>query len=45
MVPKIYRHFDSGKVPLPTSDEIKNQSNDILQHSQNRLTGDRWLKL
>ena len=22
----------------------KNQSSDILQHSQNRLTGDRWLK-
>ena len=21
-----------------------NQSNDILQHSQNRLTGERWLK-
>ena len=23
----------------------KNQSSDILQHSQNRPTGDRWLKL
>ena len=22
-----------------------NQSSDILQHSQNRPTGDRWLKL
>ena len=24
---------------------IKNQSSDILQDSQNRPTGDRWLKL
>ena len=23
---------------------ISNQSSDILQHSQNRPTGDRWLK-
>ena len=23
----------------------RNQSSDILQHSQNRPTGDRWLKL
>ena len=25
-------------------DERSNQSSDILQHSQNRPTGDRWLK-
>ena len=25
-------------------DEFGNQSSDILQHSQNRPTGDRWLK-
>ena len=24
--------------------ELTNQSSDILQHSQNRPTGDRWLK-
>ena len=24
--------------------KLKNQSSDILQHSQNRPTGDRWLK-
>ena len=25
-------------------DKLANQSSDILQHSQNRPTGDRWLK-
>ena len=29
-------------IPLNNSDT--NQSSDILQHSQNRPTGDRWLK-
>ena len=24
--------------------KLSNQSSDILQHSQNRPTGDRWLK-
>ena len=27
-----------------SSSEDTNQSSDILQHSQNRPTGDRWLK-
>ena len=26
------------------SNDLTNQSSDILQHSQNRPTGDRWLK-
>ena len=26
------------------NEQITNQSSDILQHSQNRPTGDRWLK-
>ena len=29
----------------PQYKKLKNQSSDILQHSQNRPTGDRWLKL
>ena len=30
--------------PEEPMDEHINQSSDILQHSQNRPTGDRWLK-
>ena len=29
---------------IALSDFTKNQNSDILQHSQNRPTGDRWLK-
>ena len=30
--------------PIPQVEEHINQNSDILQHSQNRPTGDRWLK-
>ena len=32
------------KIGKPTIINTTNQSSDILQHSQNRPTGDRWLK-
>ena len=31
-------------IPNIFSSSLLNQSSDILQHSQNRPTGDRWLK-
>ena len=36
---EVVKIMEKGKFPLT------NQSSDILQHSQNRPTGDRWLKL
>ena len=42
-----YHHHDGlhlSDVGVYISQLIRNQSSDILQHSQNRPTGDRWLK-
>ena len=33
-----------NKFIIPLDFEMLDQSSDILQHSQNRPTGDRWLK-
>ena len=40
---KIYKKRDALS-ELAFSSRHRNQSSDILQHSQNRPTGDRWLK-
>ena len=34
----------ANSVQFPSTGSTPNQSSDILQHSQNRPTGDRWLK-
>ena len=38
-------HTTSEHNPVENFSKYQNQSSDILQHSQNRPTGDRWLKL
>ena len=35
---------DANEYYKTLTDDLTNQSSDILQHSQNRPTGDRWLK-
>ena len=40
---KAHRFWDTQ--PTTSAALLRNQSSDILQHSQNILTGDRWLKL
>ena len=43
---KVQKSDDIYKIEkiLAEKKEYGNQSSDILQHSQNRQTGDRWLK-
>ena len=36
--------IDQNQLLLVRFPNLGNQSSDILQHSQNRPTGDRWLK-
>ena len=45
-VTKISQHFADTffQISLDFWLSFTNQSSDILQHSQNRPTGDRWLK-
>ena len=38
------QHLVSISSISENGDVVENQSSDILQHSQNRPTGDRWLK-
>ena len=37
--------FCQSRLYRMKKEKERNQSSDILQHSQNRPTGDRWLKL